>query len=69
MKQTITLSVQGIKCGGCVGKIERALAKDGVIKVTASIVENSVQVEFESGRIDGETIAGLVVDAGYQVEV
>lgn len=47
---SVRLSVEGMTCTTCSGKVERALrAVPGVLQVTVSLALNDAQVEFERG--------------------
>ena len=66
--ETITLTVGGMTCGGCVASIGRALeAKQGVIGVDASLETGQVQVQFEANRIDRGGVEAAIEAAGFDV--
>lgn len=66
--ETITLTVGGMTCGGCVASIDRALkSKDGVITVDASLEAGEVQVEFDTSTISRGGVEAAVEAAGFDV--
>ena len=55
MSQAISLTVTGMKCGGCESAVKTALQNiDGVICVQASFKENKVDVEYDPAKVDDE---------------
>lgn len=69
MSESISLTVSGMKCGGCENNAKSALeALDGVISVAASSKENRIDVEFEPEKVDEELISATIAKAGYKVE-
>jgi copper chaperone len=69
MSQTLSLTVTGMKCGGCETTIKTALQNlDGVVSAQASFKENKVEVEFEPARTDADAIKQTIVGAGFTVE-
>lgn len=69
MSESASLTVSGMKCGGCentiVGKVS-AIA--GVASVKASHKENRVDVEFDPAQTDLDEIEDVISDAGFKVE-
>ncbi len=69
MTETVSLTVTGMKCGGCetnvTGKIKEI---DGVISVSASHKDNLVEVEFDETRTDPDVIKQVITDADFTVE-
>ena len=65
---TIKLSVDGMSCGGCTGKIETLLnEKDGVNNVNADLDSKSVTVTFDSAAIQEPAIRTVIEDVGFDV--
>lgn len=63
MTRTITLTVEGMSCGGCEQAVEEALeAVDGVTGAAADRDSASATVE---GSAETATLVDAVVDAGY----
>ena len=66
MSKTV-LNVSGMKCGGCVANVEKALqVLEGVETVDVSL-ENKTAIV--TGSADPELLARAVTDAGYPAEV
>lgn len=67
--QTETMSVTGMNCGGCVGKVIRALtAVIGVGHVDVSL-PGKASVEFDEKLTSRERLQAAVRAAGYGVAV
>lgn len=63
-----TLIVDGMSCVGCEVTIEEKLLKiDGMVDVKASHKTGQVKVEFDSTKIDINTIKAAIVEAGYKL--
>ena len=69
-KKTMTkiVSVEGMMCGHCTGRVQKALeALDGVKSVVMSLEEGTATVELEEGA-GGEALKAAVEEAGYKVK-
>ncbi|WP_300395411.1 heavy metal translocating P-type ATPase [Henriciella sp.] len=65
--KTLSLSVRGAKCAGCLSKIEGAVgALPGVSTARLNLSNGRLDVRW-SGGVDANTIAGTVSDLGYGV--
>ena len=65
---TITLNVTGMKCGGCEKQIREALqAIAGVGEVNASHKAGTVEVQYNDGKTDGETLKKVIQNQGFGV--
>ena len=65
---TLTLTVEGMSCGGCEKSISNALlAKDGVTEVNASHSAGTVAIEFDEGKIQADALAAAIEAAGFDV--
>lgn len=65
MTRTITLSVEGMHCGACASRVERALAAvEGVERVRVSLDEGIAEIRADE-TADPERLASAVADAGY----
>ena len=65
--QTLTLSVRGAKCGGCLSKIERSVsAIPGVEQARMNLSSGKLFVAWQ-GETQASTIAKSVSDLGYGV--
>ena len=68
MKQ-ITLLVPGISCGHCKSSIEGAVASmDGVARVEVSVIERTVDVEYDPAQLDLAAIVSAIDDQGFEVD-
>jgi len=69
MTESVLLAVSGMKCGGCESNVKNKLGEiEGISSVEASSQENTVKVEFESEKVNIETISQAITDAGFVVE-
>ncbi|MGB3313232.1 MAG: heavy metal translocating P-type ATPase, partial [Albidovulum sp.] len=60
------LNVEGMTCGSCVGRVERALqAVPGVTGAEVNLATQSARVSYFSGTNTPEALAGIVTAAGY----
>ncbi|MGB5102108.1 MAG: heavy metal translocating P-type ATPase [Steroidobacteraceae bacterium] len=65
----IRLSVDGMTCASCVGRVERALARvPGVREATVNLATEQAAVAGESG-LDPAALVAAVERAGYKAEV
>jgi heavy metal translocating P-type ATPase len=64
----ITLSVRGMTCAACVGRVERALAAvPGVALVSVNLATERARVEFQTGsKPDPQSLIAVVEGAGYE---
>jgi copper chaperone CopZ len=68
MRNALTLSIEGMHCGGCVRRVSTAL--QGVAGVEVDSVEvGSAQVTFESNQASAEEIASAVNRIGFSAQV
>ena len=69
MAEKLSLTVTGMKCGGCETNLKTKLqALDGVLSVVASHKEKLVELEFEPEKIEEDDIVDVITDAGFKVE-
>ncbi len=69
MTTSITLSVTGMKCGGCETNVTSKLGElAGVIAVQDSHQQNSVIVEYDPEKTDIDAIEDVITAAGYHVK-
>lgn len=69
MSESVSISVTGMKCGGCEKTVTTALtAIVGVISVNASFENKTVDVEFEPTKTDLDALEDAITDAGFTVE-
>jgi copper chaperone len=68
MIESATLTVTGMKCGGCENNVTIKLkALEGVKSVTASSKNNEVNIEFDSDIANLKAIAQAISESGYTV--
>ena len=60
------LSIEGMTCDHCVGRVTETLKKlPGVIDVSVSLEAKSATVRFDESALTTAAIVGAVVEAGY----
>ncbi|MEL7363201.1 MAG: heavy metal translocating P-type ATPase, partial [Bacteroidota bacterium] len=65
---TATLSVQGMTCAACSGRVERALGKvPGVEEATVNLATERATVRFRTAEVARPDLDQVVRDAGYDV--
>ncbi|MGF6285854.1 Cu+-exporting ATPase [Pseudomonas sp. BT76 TE3572] len=68
-QQSLELSIDGMTCASCVGRVERALAKvPGVKSVSVNLANERAHLEL-LGHIDPQTLIAAVTKAGYSASV
>jgi len=68
MRDSLTLSIEGMHCGGCVRRVTTAL--EGVKGVElGSVAVGSAQMTFDPNRVSVEEIAAAVDRIGFSVRV
>jgi copper chaperone len=68
MRNALTLSIEGMHCGGCVRRVSTAL--QGVAGVEVDSVEvGSAQMTFEPNQASAEAIAAAVDNIGFSARV
>lgn len=66
--EKLTLKIEGMTCGHCEARVEKALAEvDGVTNAKVSLEEGTATVEFEAGQVTEDTLIDAVEEAGYEV--
>lgn len=69
MTESVSLTVTGMKCGGCEANITSKLqAIEGVLSVNASSKNSEVNVEFDAEKTSLDVIADTINSAGFSVE-
>ncbi|HEY9627945.1 MAG TPA: heavy metal translocating P-type ATPase [Coleofasciculaceae cyanobacterium] len=64
--ETITLSVQGMKCAGCVRTVEsRLMQQSGVVAATVNLVTEVAIADCEVGKADAALLAQKLTEAGF----
>ncbi|WP_122611284.1 copper resistance metal-translocating P1-type ATPase CueA [Pseudomonas viridiflava] len=68
-RQTVELSIDGMTCASCVGRVERALSKvPGVSSVSVNLANERAHLEL-LGQVDTHTLLDAVSKAGYSASV
>ena len=68
MRDSLTLSIEGMHCGGCVRRVTTAL--EGVKGVElGSVAVGSAQMTFDPDRVSVEEIAAAVDRIGFSARV
>ncbi|THF33712.1 copper resistance metal-translocating P1-type ATPase CueA [Pseudomonas atacamensis] len=68
-RQTVELSIDGMTCASCVGRVERALNKvPGVSSVSVNLANERAHIEL-LGQVDTQTLLDAVSKAGYSASV
>ena len=66
-EQTIELSIGGMTCASCVGRVEQALAgAPGVITATVNLATERAAVHVASGAVAAAELIAAVKGAGYE---
>lgn len=66
-KMTKTMIVEGMSCGHCTARVQKALeAVEGVASVEMSLEEKSAVIVLDQ-EVSEETLKGAVTEAGYEV--
>ena len=66
--QTVNLPVRGMTCGGCARTVEKKLlATSGVSKVTVDLDGGSATVEYDTAKVQPDTLANAVRQLGFEV--
>jgi Cu+-exporting ATPase len=68
-QQTVELSIEGMTCASCVGRVERALNKvPGVKSVSVNLANERAHLEL-LGQVDTQSLLDAVSKAGYSASV
>jgi P-type Cu+ transporter len=65
-ESTVTLAIEGMHCGSCIGLVETALKKlPGVLSASVNLASERAQVRYVEGLVSPEALAEAVTSAGY----
>lgn len=65
-----TLSITGMSCSSCVGKIAQALEEQSwIISVNVVLMTNSAYVDFRGARNSAEQLLSTIDDLGYEASL
>ncbi|RON16352.1 copper-transporting ATPase [Pseudomonas brassicacearum] len=68
-RHSLELSIDGMTCASCIGRVERALTKvPGVQSVSVNLANERAHLEL-LGQIDPQTLIAAVTKAGYSASV
>jgi copper chaperone len=68
MIESASLTVTGMKCGGCESNVSTKLMSiEGVKSATASSKDKEVKVEFDADKTSLTVIAQAIAEVGYTV--
>ncbi|MEQ1661449.1 MAG: heavy-metal-associated domain-containing protein [Thiobacillus sp.] len=65
--QTISLSLTGLACGGCVASVQNVLTALPGVTATVTLTPAEARVTFDPARVSQEAVCQAVVDAGFGV--
>lgn len=66
--ETVTLSVKGMTCMGCVASVKRVLgAIAGVGNVDVSLEKAQATIQYDAAKTDARQFKSAIEDAGYEV--
>lgn len=69
-KMEKTYEVKGMSCVICKGNVEKALKNtNGVTEAKVNLLENEATVTFDESKVNEETLAKSVKDAGYELVI
>ncbi len=67
--EEITLTLGGLHCAACVGRVERALsAAPGVERALVNLATRQARVKYNPQATNLEALTAVVKEAGYEVE-
>jgi len=62
------LTVEGMSCNHCVNSIKKVVGDlNGVDNVSVDLVGKKVSIEYDSEKVDIQTIKDTIEDQGYNV--
>lgn len=66
--QTLTLSIDGMTCGGCAASVKQALeGVTGVKEAEVSLDNHSATVRFDADATERAALVAAVEEAGFDV--
>lgn len=63
--EEVQLRVSGMSCSACEGRIEKALARGGVLRSNADHRAGHVRVVFDPARTSEQAVRSCIEQAGY----
>jgi Cu+-exporting ATPase len=69
-KQNTELTLEGISCASCVGRIDKALSGvPGVVSVSVNFATRKANIEYLRGQVSSQDLIEVVGEAGYQARL
>lgn len=66
--ETITMTIDGMTCGGCVASVTRVLSNlPGIADVAVSLAPPQARITYDPATLPRKTIETAIEDAGYGV--
>jgi copper chaperone len=66
--KNVILKIEGMSCSHCENAVKGAVgALEGVDKVTVSLKEKTVTVDYDSSRVSPEQMKAVIEGQGYEV--
>ena len=67
---TLTLTIEGMKCGSCEGHVRSALERaPGVVHATVSVKDGLGTIEYDPSRVTPGVLIAAVIQTGYGARV
>lgn len=67
---TVTISVEGMSCGGCAAGVQRRLESEGGVEsATVELGARRAEVRFDSGAVTASALVDVVRAMGYGAEL
>ncbi|MEC1742810.1 copper chaperone CopZ [Schinkia azotoformans] len=67
--EKVLLNVEGMSCGHCKQTIEGALGEiDGVCHATVDLKEKTVEINYDSSKVELIALKEVIEDQGYDVK-
>lgn len=68
--KNLTLSIEGMTCGGCVNSVKRALANfPGIQKVEVSLEKGQATLEYDPAQVSPDQLKTAIEESGYDVSI
>lgn len=68
--QTITVSIQGMHCGGCVKSVTRVLSElAGVQDVSVDLENANAKITFDERQVQPDAFVEAIEDAGFDASL
>jgi P-type Cu+ transporter len=67
LRQHVSLSVEGMTCASCAGRVERALNRLPGVAAAVNLAGETAEIEYDPRRIAPDRFAAAVEQAGYSV--